>query len=107
MASDHESSATGPTHPSEIVVARVRPAIQRYLARESTDVELRTALHDLARDAEAKSLRAEELVVALKKLLGDLPEMQKIRERAERERVMARLVSTCIDVYYDRAGRAR
>jgi hypothetical protein len=102
MASDHESSAGGSAHPSDDAVSRVRPAIRRYLARESTDVELRSALRDLARDAEARSLRAEELVVALKRLLGELPEVQRIGERTERERVVARLVSTCIDVYYDR-----
>lgn len=97
-------SSGSASHPSDEAVSGVRSAIGRYLIQDSTDAELRAALRDLARDAQTRSLRAEELIVALKRLLHSLPQVQRMDDRADRDGLVARLVSVCIDVYYERGA---
>jgi hypothetical protein len=89
-------------HPSAEATASVRRAIEHHLRQESTDEELRRALKALARDAHARSLRAEELIIVLKQMIGSLPEVQRIANRRQRDELVAELVTLCIDVYYER-----
>jgi hypothetical protein len=59
--------------------------------------ELRTLLADLAREARAIGLRIEQLLVLLKKAMGQ----RALRAGdADERRRRERLVSICIDVYY-------
>ncbi len=96
------SSSDESRHPSTEATAVVRTAIEQHLQRKTSEVELRGALRALARDAHARSLRAEELIVVLKQMINTLPAVQQIQDRRERDELVRELVSTCIDVYYER-----
>jgi plasmid stabilization system protein ParE len=56
----------------------------------------------MVREAQARALRAEELIVAFKGLLADLPELGAPERRLEAVHFRERLVTECIRAYYAR-----
>jgi hypothetical protein len=67
--------------------------------RASED-ELRDALALVAREARARSLRAEEVIKAFKSLLGALPQLHTGARRMESVAFQERLITLCIKAYY-------
>ena len=96
---------TGPMSPNALaqeVVDSVRIALERYvetLAAEPAP-ELRTALHALARDARAKAVPPEHLLVALKGIWQTLPSVERAHDYTEQTRVLQRVVTICIKEYF-------
>jgi hypothetical protein len=78
----------------------LRAAIAKHARSEAPDDELRRALSLLAREAQARRLRAEEVIIALKALWRALPEVQQAANRSEQNLLLGRLVSICIQEYY-------
>ena len=78
----------------------LRAAVAKHARGEARDDELRRALNLLAREAQARRLRAEELIIALKALWRALPEVQQAANRTEQNLLLGRLVSICIQEYY-------
>ena len=82
------------------------PAGWRRVGRDSRRVELDDALvaavDRMVREAQARALRAEEVVVAFKSLLGALPELAAPERRLEAAHFRERLVTECIRAYYAR-----
>lgn len=60
------------------------------------------ALEHLAREARDRQLYGEHLLVAVKRVWQDMPEVRALRESGERQRLLDRLVTLCIDAYYRR-----
>ena len=78
----------------------LRVAIAKHARGEAHDDELRQALGLLAQEAQARRLRAEELIISLKALWRALPEVQQATNRSEQNELLGRLVSMCIEEYY-------
>jgi hypothetical protein len=91
-----------PTRPSldEETVAEVRRALSRYLADGDRPEMLAPAMRLLAADARRKSLRAEQVLVALKEIWGELPEVRGAARHGKHEQLLPRVIAMCIDQYY-------
>lgn len=70
--------------------------------RVHLDAELAAAVDRMVREAQARALRAEEVIVAFKDLLGGLPELTAPERRLESAHFRERLVTECIRAYYAR-----
>ncbi len=70
--------------------------------RVQLDAALVQAVDGMVREAQARALRAEELVVAFKDLLADLPELLVAERRLEAAHFRERLITECIRAYYAR-----
>ena len=95
----------GPMLPNALAqetVDSVRRALQRYARSPDPEpaVELRSALHDLGREARQKSVSPEQLLVTLKGIWRSLPELERARDPDEETRVLQRVVSMCIKEYF-------
>ena len=78
----------------------VREAIRRHLSPQAADSHLRTALRRLSAEARAKGLQAEQVVILLKQMWGELPEVSQPLAPDERRHLLERLVTLCIQEYY-------
>ena len=81
-------------------VAALREAIRLHLAGSSPNNQLGEAFHRLSGEAHAKGIRAEKLVILLKQVWGELPEVLRALKPHERQQVLARFVTLCINEYY-------
>ena len=86
--------------PSESTLAALRSALRNYLAGRRTGGELHRALQALCAEAHGGGLRAEELLVRLKQLFYQLPEVQALPHGTDRNDLLNRVVSVCIEEYY-------
>ena len=97
--SEARTSSTGP--PSEPLAEQLRVVIARaFHARSDRDVtdELRSAVCSYVRDQRATGTRAEEVVIAVKRII-DLADLRPIRT-LERRALTERVVTWCISEYY-------
>jgi hypothetical protein len=99
MAPDSRSTPE-PRMLADDTMAVLRAAVIRLWEDRGSDDELRDALALLAREARARSLRAEEVIKAFKSLLGALPELHTGARRMEAVAFQERLVTLCIKAYY-------
>lgn len=70
--------------------------------RVELDAALVAAVAVTVREARARALRAEELIVAFKELLAGLPELAAPERRLEAAHFRERLITECIRAYYAR-----
>ena len=66
------------------------------------DAALVAAVDRTVREAQARSLCAEEVIVAFKDLLAELPELLVPERRLEAVHFRERLITECIRAYYER-----
>lgn len=78
---------------------RVRAAAER-LAETGDEAPLREAAREIAAEAAARGLRAEDLVVAFKQLWTSIPALSPLRRRGRP--LLDELVTLCIDEFYRR-----
>ena len=87
---------------SESTLEQVRCAIQdRRQSPAAGDGALRAALSAVAVEARERSIRPEELIVALKQLIDELPGTRS--SSGEERRLREWIVTTCIRAYFDDA----
>ena len=86
--------------PSDATLASLRNALRTHLAGRPTGGELRRALQALCTEAHDRGLRAEELLVRLKQVFYQLPEVQELSHGSDRNDLLNRVVSACIEEYY-------
>lgn len=80
-------------------LARVREALVDYQgAPEGAEPSLRGALAALSEEARGNGIPPEDVLIALKQVWNDLPDMH--RAPAERTRALQRVVTMCIKEYY-------
>lgn len=71
-------------------------------ARErEADATLQRALQALCDEAHRHGARAEQLLIALKTVWPTLPEVRALPGGEERAALLARVVTRCLDVYYE------
>lgn len=100
MAFDRSHDSNGGRFPSHAVVAALRAALAAYLAGDIEDTAVCEALAGLAREAQERRLRAEDMLIAFKRIWNEMPAVQAIPDRAERQRILGDLVRLCIDAFY-------
>ena len=70
--------------------------------RVELDGDLVAAVDHMVREAQARALRAEEVIVAFKELLGGIDELSAPARRLEAAHFRERLITECIRAYYAR-----
>lgn len=95
---------SGPMPPNELAqeaVDAVRCALEAY-ARHPAEAaaELRTALHELAREARLVAMPPEELLLILKRTWTSLPEVVSTPDPLAQTRVLQDIVTMCIKEYF-------
>jgi hypothetical protein len=98
----YDSPSTPQRRPiSPETLAGLRGAVLHlWHAPAAADATLVHALDGLVREAHDKSLRAEDVLLAVKDLLVDLPELNAPDRRLEAVRFREQLVTRCIKAYY-------
>jgi hypothetical protein len=104
------SSSDGGSRPtsaglSESTIGALRHAIQIYVDQDSPDGAFRTAVRMMCEDVHRESLPAEQLIIAFKGVWQALPEVQRIPRGGEREHLLERIVTMCVEEYYSSAAR--
>lgn len=103
MATNRSNGSNGERFPSPATLKQLRTALARYVASGSADEQsVCDALAVLAEEAQARQLRAEAMLIVFKEVWAELPEANAITDRAERDRLLDRVVRLCIDSYYQR-----
>lgn len=104
MASAQLPHAGDAPFPSPGTRARLHVEVAAYLrGPRSAAAERRVcaALEELAREAHEQRLYGEQMLLAFKHLWQDMPEVAALADRREEQRLLGRLVSLCIDTYYE------
>lgn len=96
----HDSD--GERFPSNETLRVVQTALREYLADPAEDDRVCDAFTELAREADARQLRAEGVLVAFKKIWNEMPEVKSLPDHGDRERILTHLVKLCINAYYTR-----
>lgn len=100
MAFDSRSTPERPRL-SEQTVAELRHAVlQLWTAPGAADGQLGRAMDALVREARERALRAEDVLIEVKGLLADLPQLDDPNRRMESARFREHLVTRCIKAYY-------
>ena len=105
MAPAHSNGPTDGRFPSAGTLARLRGALRAFLAgprAEPDEAAVCAALGDLAREAHERRLHGEQMLLAFKHVWQDMPEVASLDDRREQQLLLGRLVTLCIDVYYQR-----
>ena len=102
MAPDRSNESDGGRFPSRESLDLLRAALSRYIADGADEEPVCDALATLALEARDRQLFAEHMLIAFKRVWGDMPEVQAIPADAERKRLLSHLVKLCIDTYYKR-----
>lgn len=88
----------------EDLLEALRDAIDLRLRGAARDGEVRRALRAVSRSARARALPVEQVVIAIKHVWNSLPQMQQTIGRAERRQMLDRIVTLCIEAYYEDDG---
>lgn len=80
-------------------VDQLSASLEAYLEGSESE-SLRIALRHVAIEARAKSMHAEDLLIALKDCWYGLPAMRGGMEGEEHQRMLQRAVTLCIREYY-------
>ncbi|MDF1505160.1 hypothetical protein [Roseisolibacter sp. H3M3-2] len=100
MAYDSRSTPERPRL-SEATLAELRDAVRTlWMAPSEVDGALESAMGALVREARDRALRAEDVLVVVKSLLADMPELEDPDRRLEGARFREQLVTRCIKAYY-------
>jgi hypothetical protein len=94
---DSIDTRNSPDTISDETLDAIRDALELQLLASGY---LHRALRALSREAHAKSLPAERVLVALKQLWYSLPSVQHARGQEEQTRALEHVVATCIKEYY-------
>lgn len=87
---------------SDATVSELRRAVLRFWEQPSAvDGALVAAMEELVREARERALRAEEVLVEVKAVLANIPELDAPERRMESARFREQLVTRCIKAYYE------
>jgi hypothetical protein len=101
MMSHDSRSTPEPRSLSDATLASLRDAVLRvWHDPAGSEAALQAALREMVADARARALRAEDVIVAFKALLGSIPELNSPVRRLEAGRLRERLITLCIKAYY-------
>lgn len=99
MAHDQAGQPLAPV--SDEVRHSLRSALERYLAEGGDITILRAPVHELAAECRRRGIHAEHLLILLKEIWYALPAVQQIRSPEQQSRLLQRVVTVSIRVYYE------
>jgi hypothetical protein len=105
MVAAHFDQRDDGRFPSDDARAALQAALGGFVrsgGRSADEEAVCVVLRQLATEAHARQLHGEHLLVAFKRVWSEMPEVRAFRESGERQRLLDRLVTLCIDAYYRR-----
>jgi hypothetical protein len=102
MMAPDRSDESGGRFPSREALELLRASLSRYIRDGSDEQPVCDALAALAREAQDRKLYAEHMLLAFKRVWGEMPEVLTIPSELDRKQMLSRLVTLCIDTYYKR-----
>lgn len=81
-------------------MASLRGALDRALRHELAEDELQQLLRGAATEARERDITAEQLLILLKRIWGDLPGLRMVSDPGTRTRILQQIISRCIREYY-------
>jgi hypothetical protein len=99
MMMAYDSSQTPSSRFSDETIDDLRVALREYLATDSSSV-VQTALLRMASEAREKAILPEQVLIVLKDVWNDLPEVRARTDAHEQIRLLQRVVTMCIQEYY-------
>ena len=105
MMMAHDSNPTPQPRLSEETITRLRGALTSFAGDPVETTELRDTLCAMAREARQKQIRAEHVLIALKEVWGELPEVRFAHDSREQTRALQQVVTLCIREYYAEGSR--
>ena len=100
MAFDSRSTPERPRLSDQTVTDLRDAVLQLWTAPASADGQLGRAMDTLVREARDRALRAEDVLIELKSLLQEMPQLDDPERRLESARFREQLVTRCIKAYY-------
>ncbi len=100
MAFDSRSTNERPRLSAQTVAELRQAVLLLWTAPDAADGQLGSAMDALVREARERALRAEDVLIEVKGLLADLPELEAPERRMEGARFREQLVTRCIKAYY-------
>jgi len=100
MMMAYDSSQTPPSRLDDATLENLRAALTQYLIDESSSHQLRDVLLRVAAEAREKAILPEHLLIALKDVWSNLPEVRTMPETGQQVRLLQRVVTMCIKEYY-------
>jgi hypothetical protein len=98
---EHTSGPMPPNELAEETVDALREALERYARHPAeTSPGLRAALHELAREARLLGMPPEQLLVLLKRVWHELPDIANAADHIEQTRILQAVVTMCIREYF-------
>jgi hypothetical protein len=99
-----QDGSTASPEPTRVVSAEtlrtLADALRLHLAAQCPDGVLRQALRQFSGEARANGARAEQVLIELHRVGDALLDGRGARSRADREELLTRAVSLCIQEYY-------
>jgi alpha-ketoglutarate-dependent taurine dioxygenase len=100
MMMAYDSSQTPASRLDDDTITALRAALQQYLSNPDSPSALQAALLATASEAREKSILPEHLLVVLKDLWGNLPEVRLVSDAREQVKLLQRVVTMSIKEYY-------
>lgn len=97
---EHDSGPVPPNALAHEAVDAVRGALEEYARHPDAAAELRSALHELAREARFLAMPPQELLLILKQTWTSLPDVANAPDQLTQTRVLQGIVTMCIREYF-------
>ena len=97
---EHDSGSIPPNDLAHEAVDAVRCALEEHALHSESVAELRSALHELAREARFLAIPPEELLLLLKRTWTTLPDVANAPDQLTQTRVLQSVVTMCIKEYF-------
>jgi hypothetical protein len=81
-------------------ISLARETFRVWAAGQADEKQLRRALRTFCDAAHVQRLRAEEVLIALKRICRSVPAVTVGQTRTDNEKLIARAVTVCIEEYY-------
>jgi hypothetical protein len=100
MMMAHDSGHTPPGGLDDASIEVLRAALRAYLQDSNDPSALQPPLLRIATEARTRAMLPEQLLVVLKDIWSDLPEVRSMTSSREQINLLQRVVTMCIKEYY-------
>jgi hypothetical protein len=100
MMMAHDSGHTPPSRLDDASIEGLRAALRAYLQDSKDPSMLQPPLLAIASEARARDILPEQLLVVLKDVWSNLPEVRSMTNTREQVNLLQRVVTMCIKEYY-------
>ena len=95
-----DSGGSPPQRLDEGTVELVHGALRGYLSDSLDAAPLRAALVTMTAEARSRSILPEQLIILLKDMWGNLPEVRSMADVDDQTRMQQRVITMCIREYF-------